>query len=215
MFDFTPYMPYIYAILAGLVYAAFGYLSKTAQQDFDWKKFVSTLATSLVVVVVLLQSGQAITQAGVEAQMTAYFMLTVIFQKILDAVFRKVETRALTQRARPPQGTTDPAIKFSIQYLGSRITPCDVMFTALTDGITKWSYGDGVFASFDTPGQKTILHTYKIPGTFQIRAFIGWVMSEPMEVTILGIAPNPEPQPVKKSWLEILIAWFFGLFGKK
>ena len=213
MVDFTPYMPYIYAILAGLVYAAFGYLSKTAQQDFDWKKFVSTLATSLVVVVVLLQSGQAITQAGVEAQMTAYFMLTVIFQKILDAVFRKLETRAQSKRALPPQGTTDSAIKFSIQYLGSRITPCDVMFTAIAEGITKWSYGDGVFAAFDTPGQKTIIHRYKTAGTFQARAFIGAVMSEPMEVTILGSTPGP--QPVKQSWLQILVNWIMALFREK
>jgi len=111
--------------------------------------------------------------------------------------------------------TTDSNIRFKVEYVTDRVVPCSVIFTAISDGINKWSYGDGVFASFDTPGQKTIVHTYKIPGTFQVRAFIGAVMSEPMEVVILGTAPDPVPQPVKENWLQILINWILGLFGKK
>ena len=111
--------------------------------------------------------------------------------------------------------TTDSSIRFKVEYLTNRIVPCSVMFTAVSDGINKWSYGDGVFGEFDKPGQVAIFHIYKKAGTFQARAFIGAVMSEPMEVTILGIAPGPEPQPVKQSWLQIRISWIRGLFGKK
>ena len=111
--------------------------------------------------------------------------------------------------------TTDSNIRFKVEYLIDRVAPCSVIFTAISDGINKWSYGDGVFGEFDKPGQVAIFHIYKKAGTFQARAFVNAVMSEPMEVTILGSTPDPVPQPVKKSRLEILLAWFSGLFGKK
>ena len=214
--DFTPYLPYIYAILAVLAYSLTSFFKNTPMEKFDKIKFSATVITALVIVYVLLSQGIPINEASVGMQLVAYGFLTVLIENILNAIFRKASPVPAVQAFMvKPQGTTDPAIKFSLQYLGSRITPCDVMFTAISEGITKWSYGDGVFASFDTPGQKTIVHTYKIPGTFQVRAFIGAVMSEPMEVTILGIAPGPEPQPVKQSWLQIRISWIRGLFGKK
>ena len=111
--------------------------------------------------------------------------------------------------------TTDSNIRFKVEYVTDRVVPCSVIFTAISDGINKWSYGDGIFGSFDKPGQVAIIHIYKKAGTFQARAFVNAVMSEPMEVTILGIAPGPEPQPVKQSWLQILVNWIMDLFGKK
>ena len=208
--------PYLNALLMGLIWSIYGYFTSTTATTFKVIKLAATLVTSAFTVTLLYMAGVPIDKATFEQQMVLFGFVTIaaerLFTKIADYFDKKPAVQAFMVQ---PQGTTDPAIKFSIQYLGSRITPCDVMFTAISEGITKWSYGDGVFASFDTPGQKTIVHTYKIPGTFQVRAFIGAVMSEPMEVTILGIAPGPEPQPVKQSWLQILVNWIMDLFGKK
>ena len=206
--------PYLNALLMGLIWSIYGYFTSTTATTFKVIKLAATLVTSAFTVTLLYMAGVPIDKATFEQQMVLFGFVTIaaerLFTKIADYFDKKPAVQTFLQ------GTTDPAIKFSLQYLGSRITPCDVMFTAISEGITKWSYGDGVFASFDTPGQKTIVHTYKIPGTFQVRAFVGAVMSEPMEVTILGSTPpGPGPQPVKKSWLAILLAWFSGLFGKK
>ena len=203
--DLTIYMPYIYAVLAGLVYAAFGYLSKTAEADFDAKKFVSTLATSLVVVVVLLQAGQAITQASVESQMTAYFMLTVVFQKVLDWVFRKAQTLSL--------GTSQDT-KFTAKFTGTNVAPAEVLFTDVIGNIQKWDFGDGWMATPDA-GSREVKHTYNRPGTWNAAAIAGLYRSPTVAIVIAGTTPPVPPTPViKKSWLEILIAYIMKLFGK-
>lgn len=104
--------------------------------------------------------------------------------------------------------TTDSSIRFKVEYLTDRVAPCSVMFTAISDGITKWDYGDGSFGKYDNPGQVAITHTYKKAGTFQVRAFVGALMSEPQEVTILPGTPipDPEPDPVhKESFFEAFI----------
>ena len=202
--DLTIYMPYIYAILAGLIYAAFGYLSKTAEADFDAKKFVSTLATSLVVVVVLLQAGQAITQASMDAQMAAYFMLTVVFQKVLDWMFRKAQTLSL--------GTSQD-IKFTAKLTSTNAAPAEVIFTDVIGNITKWDFGDGWMATPD--GQREVKHIYTHPGTWNAAAIAGLYRSPAVAIVITGTTPPVPPAPVtKKSWLELLVAGIMKPFGK-
>jgi len=200
--------PIIYALLAGVIYAAVGYLTRTGEKEFSIKKFLSTIATSIIVVFGMLETGQIITQASIEAQMGTYFMLTVLIGKGLDWLFVKINPpiqEAIRQKA------ISPDIKFTLQYLGDRIAPCTVKFTEVGVRITLWNFGDGKFGYYDTPGQQDIIHSYMNPGTYLVRAMAGPNMSESQEIIILG-EPVP-PAPIKESWLELLINWFKGLLG--
>jgi hypothetical protein len=198
--DITPYMPLIYAVLSGIAYAAVGYFTKTSESDFDFKKFASTIMTSLVVVAGLIQTGQTITQATIEQQMAAYFMLTVIFQKILDAIFRKVQP---VQKIQKLQGILNPAITFNATpAMGD--TPLKVTFTDTSGDIVYFATGEG-YLNWDTPRQKTITHTYQNPGIYEVRAFTSSnTFSNPVIITVTGATPVPTPPVVKKSWLEVL-----------
>lgn len=198
--------PVVKMFITGVFLAGYGYITRTSEKDFSLTAFLSTVLTGVLVVVALLSSGvTVITEAPFVLQMGLFVSVTYAIQRALDNLFLRFSKKPAVQAfVARPQGTTDATIRFSIQYLGSRITPVDVMFTALTDGITRWNFGDGGFGYFDQIGQKTIIHRYLKDGTFQVRAFVGSVMSEPQEVTILS-APGPEPKPVKENWLSIFI----------
>ena len=216
--DITPYLPYIYAILAVLAYALTSYFKNTPFEQFDKIKFSATILTSLLVAYELISNATAITEQNVLLQLSLYGFVTVLIENILNGIFRKVAASQKAQAfiARKPQGTLTPALTFTAApRTGS--APLSVLFTDTSGGqIKSFAFGgsDG-FGMWDTTGQTMMQHIYKTAGTYQVRALgAGSEMSEITEITVTGSAPTPVPVPVvKKSWLEVLWSLIKALFG--
>jgi len=204
----TPYLPFIYALLAGVTWAIYGWLTSTNNNDFSKIRFISTVCTALLVVTIMWQAGVPLDQATFEQQMVVYAVFTVglerLFTKIADWINKRQTPVQFLQSA------VDPAIKFSAAPT-TGAAPLPVVFTDLVGWVKYWNFGDGKFGTWDTAGQTVITHTYPTAGTYEVRGMGATAMSEPVTITVTG-APVPPPAQ-KKTWLEVLIAWIKRVLG--
>ena len=106
---------------------------------------------------------------------------------------------------------------FSVQFMGSNIVPCSVRFTDTfqsdEERITMWNFGDGTLATWDSPDQTSLIHTYKRAGTWSASAWADRVMSEIIPVTVIAATPPPPPPVPERSWWEKIIAWILKIIG--
>ena len=213
--DLTPYMPFIYALLTGIAWAIYGWLTSTSNGDFSKIKFASTVLTSLLVVTIMWESGIPLTQAGWQEQMIAYAAFTVglerLIQKVVDYFNKKPSVQAFVCKA---SGGVTP-VEFTLTPMNPQVGDL-VKFRDLQENVTLLSWGDGTLWKWDTGDEKWVAtHQYKKAGTYTVTASTADKSYMDMPITVSGISPDPVPVPVtKKSWLEILIDWIAALITK-
>jgi len=210
-FDLTPYLPFIYALITGIAWATYGWITSTSNNDFSKIKYLSTVCTSLLVVTVMWEAQIPLDQVSFEQQMITYAAFTVGLERLFNKILDYFSKKPIPAQARP-QGVMNPAITFTAAPITGK-APLAVLFTDTSGLITYWLFGDNTIGNWDFPGQTALIHDYKTAGTFTVYGMQNSsTMSNPMTITVTG-APIPPPV-VKKSWLELLIAWILGIFGK-
>jgi len=76
------------ALLMSVIYVILG-VAKSAGEQFEPVKAVSTVLLGLLIGVVMYISGQPITQAGITEQLAVYGGLLYVFENIIKAVVRR------------------------------------------------------------------------------------------------------------------------------
>ncbi|TFG89922.1 MAG: hypothetical protein E4H16_02750 [Candidatus Atribacteria bacterium] len=210
-FDITSYLPLLYTLLSGVFWSGTGYITNTTFETFDGKKLIATLITSVVAVFTMMQVGIDVTQASFEVQMVTYYAMTAIFYTLLNKIFRKADVIVQTVRIRRQTVDTQD-VQYTAKFASSDEAPAEVKFIDMIGNITLWDFDDGVLARPD-PGQREILHIYRMPGVYNPAAIAGKIRVSNITVKVLdGILPLPS---AKKSWHEVIFAWLKSLFGLK
>jgi hypothetical protein len=210
-FDLTPYMPFIYALLTGIAWATYGFITKTSETDFNKIKYLSTIVTALIVVTVMWTAGIPLEQATFEQQMVAYLAFTVGLERLFNRIAAWLASRNNNQTKRASVSTGNTDVVFDISPEGDILVGTEIILTDINHNIDYVSWGDGKIWRWSAGDAPYIArHRYEKAGTFTIQAIAKDKSSTEKTVTVVASGP-----PTKKSWLELLIEYIKSLFRMK